>query len=347
MTSPCRSRSSSRSYLPTLLALLALWFTALTSTSVQADPIRYKGFFFQGFVDAGFAYQKTVEPSNDTMTWRINEIELAIQHDFSSKIGVRVAINYLRSTPNYSGTALLDSLIQEATLNLNLPITSTWSFYANMGRFFAPQGWDALNTVDRYQPSASYLNNATPNTFMGLKIGFKNSWIDVYSYLSNGWDIVEEVDIQPTVGGGATFTVGPATIGLSVTNGREPSAVRSQFQDERTTMLDLQLTLNFLNNTLIVGAEGTVFLHPADRLWYGWLFLVHYQPIKWIGATLRTSRFGDPNALATSGVTQDEVSFALLSRPWTPVVFMAEYRIDLQDGVLVTHTVEVKGIYRF
>ncbi len=167
MTSPCRSSSPTSSNLTTILALLTMWLILFTSTFAQARTIRYKGLLFQGFVDAGFAYQQTVEPFNDSMTWRINEIELALQHDFSSKIGVRVALNYLRSTPNYSGTALLDSLIQEATLNLNLPITTAWSFYGNMGRFFAPQGWDALNTVDRYQPSASYLNNAAPKTCWG------------------------------------------------------------------------------------------------------------------------------------------------------------------------------------
>lgn len=325
------------------LALLCLggW-----SSSAEA-ALRWEGLTLEGFVDAGVVYQRTIATSTDAYTWQINEIELGLTHEFSERASVRLAINYLKTTSTFDGLTLLDNMIQEAFVRFALPLGKGFRFYTEIGRFYAPPGWDAVNTADRYQASASWAQLATPNTFTGLKFGFQSNWMDVYATLVNGWDTIEEVDTQPTVGLAASFSVGPTKTTVSVSNGRETGASTNPAPDERSTLLDAHLTLTFLQERLILALEGYLLLHPSGQLWYGWLFAVHCMPIRWIGGTVRYSRFADPTGLTNPAADNDEISVALLSRPLQPLLFLAEYRVDLQNGSLLTHTVAAKAIYRF
>jgi len=312
---------------------------------------------FNGFIDAGFSFQHKYNLSNPNaaaeqdIDWTINEIEFALEHTASKYISTKIAINFLPGSLPTHPVGVLDYFLQEAFMRVKIPIgkKKVWKFYTEVGRFFAPPGWDAVNTAERYQISASFANQATPNTFTGIKFGLHNDWFDVFAYVINGWDTIADVDLDPMAGIALSMTIGPATIGLSVTNGNEPGAVSVNLrqQNERTTLFDLQLTLNLVNNKLILGAEGFTLLHPDGRYWYGWLFCVHFRPNDKLGFTARTSRFDDPEKLFTNVASQDEFSLAVLIRPQHFFTIMVEYRMDLLGFELEKHTAAIKAIYQF
>lgn len=334
--------------------LSALCVGLLLCVSGQAEAkLKWNEFSLEGFVDAGFSVSLFPPQATEAASWTINEIELGLEYQ-AEYVGARVALHYLAQnlTPSSANALLLDTFVQEGWVQLKAPLAQGWGFYARVGKYFSPFGWDAINTVDRYQITASYANEITPNTFTGLKVGFKNDVVDLAFYLSNGWDLITDVDLHPTVAISANIKIGVFELVGAIVNGREPSAVKPAKQDGRLTMIDTQMTVRLVNNTLILGTEVNFTVHPDGDFWYILLLCAHYMPIKWIGGTIRYGRFSDPQNLKGAQFTDnDEVSIAILSRPLPGFTAMFEYRIDIEGNAATTrlqrHFIGIKAIYQF
>lgn len=314
-------------------------------------------FALTAFVDTGFRYQHTLQGSTDDLSWTINEIELALQYDYGTFVSTRVALNYMDRILPYNGISIIDSIVQEGFVQVNAGFGKNWKFYSVLGRYLATPGWESVNPVDRVQMTQSLVNDSTPSTTTGAKLGIAGSWLDFNVQVVNGFDQLKELDTLPTLGVSAAMTFGLFQISTSFFTGNEPYYVKENAtaEEKQIGMFDFQLVFALPNNRFLAVGEFVVaasLLKPV--LWYGMQFTLHgmFHP-KWIGATLRYSRLGDQQNLRGFNGDIDEVSFALLSRPYQGLQIMTEYRIDLTQSVgdsqarIKSHTVGLKMIYRF
>tara|TARA_B100001989_G_C24548345_1_gene472508 strand:- start:1732 stop:2778 length:1047 start_codon:yes stop_codon:yes gene_type:complete len=348
MTSPQSHKRKKINMFRTLFILCACFLLSVSFVSVSQAATLNKQLKLEGFVDAGSLFTHTPQNDQTNFSWRLNEIEFSIDATPHKHTQVRFSVHFLQdaTTPDFSWM-LVDKLLQEAFVSHTFALSKQLQGYVTVGKFFAPQGWDAVNTVDRYQITASFANNVTPNTLTGLKLGIKTDRFELFGFISNGWDLIEDIDLHPTFGLAMSFQLGALLLHTSVTNGREPSAVSSAYQDERLTLLDLQLTLSLLSDRLKIAAEGTLAVISSGQFFYVGQVTAHYMPSRYIGFTVRYGRVSDPGKISDLGADQDEVSVAFLSKPWDGWTAMLEYRVDFVDFALQRHLVGAKVICRF
>ncbi len=242
---------------------------------------------------------------------------------------------------------LLDEITQVMNLTANLPFSSKWSGYAQIGRFFAPYGWDSLNTPGRIQATISLPMLMTPNTLTGIKIGLRGPWLDVYLFATNDPDAVVSAFLQPNFGGALSLSLGPLTWNLSFLHGASPPYTATVYQKDPVTLLNTNLHLSLWNERFQAVLEGALLFHPSGRFYYLTQGVLHGMFLPWLGITARYSRHGDPEGLYSAVSAYDEWSAAVVMRLPHGFSLLAEYRFERRNEQPYAHTLQVKSILAF
>ncbi len=330
------------------LVFCGLWFPC----SVRAKPPEAPPSPWQvgGWLDAGgrlTLYGDPQQPAQGSAL--LNQVGLKATYKPSDWLQFNAILQIAMETVTLPKNPwfLLDEITQVMNVTANLPIAPNWSIYAQLGRFFAPYGWDSLNTPGRIQATISFPMLMTPNTLTGLKLGLRGPWLEFFFFATNEPEAVVSSVLQPNLGAALTLSLGAFVWNLSFLHGASPPYTAAAYRNDPVTLLNSNLQLSLWNGRFQAVIEGAFVFHPSGRFYYLTQGILHGMFLPWLGLTTRYSRHGDPDGLYSAVSAYDEWSIAILSRFPHDFSLLAEYRLDRRNEQLYTHTIQIKSILAF
>lgn len=328
-------------------SLLVSWWTL---ASASDKPVQLSGFVDARYV---FEHQKSGGEWRNANTFQLYEVQLNIEKRLSKNFEVHANLNYRAEGPDPSDAlALLDHAVDQAYLKAMVQL-GKFELYAQFGKFNAPLGTESVEAPEKNEISFSLVNaKATPTNVTGLLVGLSHEYFELAFYVVNGWDQLADRNADKTFGFSASVKYDWFTFAVGVISGKGAGAFDATYDAQRSTVIDVNLSFTPLSKKMLIVLEGNVGIGSGGaaegKRWWGALALLHYQPIKYIGFTLRYSHFRDRDGLQGLGARQaEEATIALQSKPLDSLRFKLEYRADLTSGSLRRHTAAFQGVYLF
>ncbi len=185
--------------------------------------------------------------------------------------------------------------IQQAYVSFQVPGVD--ALVVDVGRFVTTAGAEVIEAKDNWMYSRSILFGfAIPYSHTGVRASFAvSSELTLQASLVNGWDVVEDNNVDKTVGLSVTWAHADTAAILTYYGGTEATDFRNLVDLAVTQKVDERLTLN-LNADY--GKEG-------NASWYGVAAMGRYQVSRQLRLALRAEYFGDPDGTRTSRMPPD------------------------------------------
>ncbi|MCA9519585.1 MAG: outer membrane beta-barrel protein [Myxococcales bacterium] len=327
-----------------------LLVTSSTLAFAKDEPLQ-----LSGYVDGRYFFERSKNGGayTNSNTFQLYEAQINLARRLSANFEVHANLNYRAEGPDPSSAlGLLDHAVDQAYLKAMVQL-GKFELYAQFGKFNAPIGTESVEAPDKNEISFSLVNSkATPTNVTGLLVGVSHDYFELALFVVNGWDQLSDPNADKTFGLSATVKYQWLAVGVGVISGKGAGAFSETYDANRSTVLDVNLSLTPLQKKMLIVLEGNVGFGSGGvaegKRWWGVLALWYYEPIKYLGVTLRYSLFRDRDGLQGLGARQaEEATIALQSKPLDSVRFKLEYRSDLTSGSVRKHTAAFQGVFLF